>query len=111
MHCAKRSIYRGIGCAAHSHVAGRRWWNARTPERYIDAIAAGRSPVAGVEELDREQRRFEAGALALRTRAGVPVDALSGDGRLARLVAAREGRAVLTVEGRLLANEVALHLV
>ena len=26
--------YRGIGCAAHSHRGGRRWWNVRTPERY-----------------------------------------------------------------------------
>ncbi|HEY7875952.1 MAG TPA: radical SAM family heme chaperone HemW, partial [Actinomycetota bacterium] len=25
--------YLGFGCAAHSHRAGRRWWNLRTPER------------------------------------------------------------------------------
>ncbi len=33
--------YLGFGCAAHSHRAGRRWWNVRTPERYIDAVRAG----------------------------------------------------------------------
>src|SRR5205814_8490875 len=38
--------YRGIGCAAHSHRAGRRWWNVRTPERYIAAVGEGRSPEA-----------------------------------------------------------------
>ena len=32
--------YRGIGCAAHSHRGGRRWWNHRTPERYIEAVDA-----------------------------------------------------------------------
>ena len=31
--------YLGFGCAAHSHRAGRRWWNVRTPERYIAAVA------------------------------------------------------------------------
>ena len=40
--------YLGIGCAAHGHTAGRRrWWNVRTPERYIAAIEAGTSAVAG----------------------------------------------------------------
>ncbi|MDP9440826.1 MAG: radical SAM family heme chaperone HemW, partial [Actinomycetota bacterium] len=33
--------YRGVGCAAHSHEGGRRWWNVRTPERYIAAVEAG----------------------------------------------------------------------
>ena len=44
--------YVGIGSAAHSHRAGTRWWNVRTPDRYIDAVAAGRSPEAAREELD-----------------------------------------------------------
>ncbi len=39
--------YRGIGSAAHSHRAGRRWWNVRTPDRYVAAVDAGREPVAG----------------------------------------------------------------
>ena len=33
--------YLGFGSAAHSHRAGRRWWNLRTPERYIAAVEAG----------------------------------------------------------------------
>ena len=39
--------YLGIGCAAHGHTDGRRWWNVRTPERYIAAIAAGTPAEAG----------------------------------------------------------------
>src|SRR5258708_30605335 len=33
--------YLGIGCAAHGHTGGRRWWNVRTPERYVAAVCAG----------------------------------------------------------------------
>jgi putative oxygen-independent coproporphyrinogen III oxidase len=103
--------YRGIGCAAHSHLAGRRWWNLRTPERYIAAVSAGRSPVAAGEELDGPTRRLEALQLALRTSDGVPAGALPQDSVLDGLVSRAGGRAVLTVRGRLLANEVALRLI
>ena len=102
--------YRGIGCAAHSHQRGRRWWNVRTPERYIGLIEAGASPMAAEEVLDPERRRLEGLQLALRTRAGVPSTALADDDCLSGLVK-REGDAiVLTPEGRLLANEVAVRL-
>ena len=71
--------YRGFGCAAHSHRAGRRWWNLRTPERYIDAVRAGRSTEAAGETLDADVQRIEGLQLSLRTTAGVPVAALDGD--------------------------------
>ena len=104
--------YRGIGCAAHSHVDGRRWWNVRTPERYIDRIRTRRSPEAGSESLDAEVRRREALELALRTAAGVPAGAFDAAdvAQLAGLVDVRDGRAVLTARGRLLGNEVAVRL-
>ncbi|MGH9068322.1 MAG: radical SAM family heme chaperone HemW [Acidimicrobiales bacterium] len=98
--------YQGVGCAAHSHRAGRRWWNLRTPERYLAAIEAGRSPVAAGEELDAGARAVEGAQLSLRTRAGVPAGALPPDPDLEGLVERRGGRAVLTLRGRLLANEV-----
>jgi oxygen-independent coproporphyrinogen-3 oxidase len=98
--------YAGIGSAAHSHRGGARWWNIRTPDRYIDAIVRGRSPEAGREVLTREQRAFEALSLMLRTPRGVPEDAFSQIDELDGLVDRRDGRAVLTVRGRLLANEV-----
>jgi len=102
--------YRGIGCAAHSHRGGRRWWNIRTPERYIGAVGSGRSPQAGTEELDDRGRELESLTLAIRTSAGVPAGALPDDGELDGLVERRGGRAVLTLRGRLLANEVAIRL-
>lgn len=103
--------YRGIGPAAHSHRAGRRWWNVRTPDRYVRAIAEGASATAGEEVLSDEQRAFEALSLRLRTPEGVPDGALPDDPDLAPLVERSGGRAVLTVRGRLLANAVTARLV
>ncbi len=104
--------YLGFGCAAHSHLQGRRWWNVRTPERYIEAVRSGRATEAAGEDLDPERRRIEGLQLTLRTRAGVPVESLADDDRavLDGLVVERDERLVLTVEGRLLANEVAVRL-
>jgi putative oxygen-independent coproporphyrinogen III oxidase len=98
--------YVGIGSAAHSHADGTRWWNIRTPDRYIAAVANGVSPEAGRELLTDEQRAFEALSLRLRTPVGIPQEALTGVEELDGLVDRRDGRAVLTVRGRLLANEV-----
>jgi putative oxygen-independent coproporphyrinogen III oxidase len=102
--------YLAIGCAAHGHRQGRRWWNVRTPERYIEAIEQGRSAVGGGEDLDDETRALERWQLALRTEAGVPTEALPEDPAIDALVERRDDRVVLTVPGRLLANEVALRL-
>ncbi len=104
--------YQGIGCAAHSHRGGRRWWNLRTPDRYIDAVVEGATVEAAGEQLPADERALEALQLSLRTRDGVPAGALD----LAALPGLLEpsslepGRVVLTVPGRLLANEVALRL-
>jgi oxygen-independent coproporphyrinogen-3 oxidase len=106
----RQGDYRGIGCAAHSHEAGRRWWNVRTPERYIAAITGGASPVAAAEILSDDERRAEGLQLAVRTRDGVPAAALPTDGGIGDLVDVHGGTAVLTVDGRLLANEVAVRL-
>lgn len=101
--------YRGFGCAAHSHREGRRWWNVRSPERYIACVESGESVEAGHESLDERTREREKWELALRTRDGVPRELLDTDG-LDGLVEARGERVVLTREGRLLANEVILRL-
>jgi oxygen-independent coproporphyrinogen-3 oxidase len=106
--------YLGIGCAAHGHTDGRRWWNVRTPERYIDAIASGASAVAGSEQLEPTPRAEEACALALRTRHGAPVadaaapvvDELATAGFLRRV----GDRVVLTAHGRLVASDVTARL-
>jgi oxygen-independent coproporphyrinogen-3 oxidase len=102
--------YWGIGSAAHSHRDGQRWWNVRTPERYIEAIAAGRTPESSRESLSPSQRAFEALTLALRTPVGVPWSALNAPEELDDLIERRGDRAVLTVRGRLLANEVSTRI-
>jgi oxygen-independent coproporphyrinogen-3 oxidase len=111
--------YLAVGCAAHGHTAPRRWWNVRTPERYIAAIEGGTSAVAGDEVLDPKTRAEEAFALALRTRAGARFDPR------ARTVVAdlaeqhvldaypddsSGDRIVLTRRGRLLASDLTARL-
>jgi putative oxygen-independent coproporphyrinogen III oxidase len=102
--------YLGIGSAAHSHRggagAGRRWWNVRTPDRYVVAVEAGRSPVAGEERVEGDQHELERLMLSLRTPAGVPESALPDADELDGLVVREHGRAVLTMRGRLMANAV-----
>lgn len=106
----RQGSYLGVGSSAHSHRAGRRWWNVRTPDRYVAAVEAGGSVVAGEEVLTPAQRAFERLALRLRTPEGVPASALPPAPELDGLVVWRDGRAVLTVRGRLLANAVTAYL-
>lgn len=101
--------YEGFGCAAHSHRDGRRYWNVRTPDRYITCIANGESVEAADEILDSPTRKREALELSLRTAAGVPRSALDAES-LEGLVETVGDRVVLTRNGRLLANEVSLRL-
>jgi putative oxygen-independent coproporphyrinogen III oxidase len=101
--------YRGFGSAAHSHQDGHRWWNVRTPERYVAAVQAGESTEAAGENLDDETRRIEGLQLALRMKDGVPSSALDLDG-LDGLIVTDGERVRLTRNGRLLANEVSLRL-
>jgi oxygen-independent coproporphyrinogen-3 oxidase len=103
--------YLGIGCAAHGHTpAGRRWWNVRTPDRYIALVEQGASPEAGNEILAGPVLDHEAAMLALRTRDGVPAGP-AADGLVADGLAERRGpRVVLTPAGRLLANEATTRL-
>lgn len=109
--------YRGFGCAAHSHRDGLRWWNIRTPDRFIEAVRDGRSTEAGRERLDDEARRMEGLQLSVRTAAGVSSQALEvGNGPdqvpadLVEPLPGEPERTRLTMRGRLLANEVALRL-
>ncbi len=100
--------YQGFGCAAHSHLAGRRFWSVRTPERFIAAVTGGGGVEAGSETLDPEARELERLQLALRLSSGVPAETIPPEVR--HLVTVKGGRAVLTREGRLMANEVAVRL-
>jgi putative oxygen-independent coproporphyrinogen III oxidase len=106
----RQQNYRGIGCAAHSHEDGRRWWNIRTPDRYIKHVNEDLPLVADEEVLDAGTRAFEKLELALRMHDGVPVDTLPVHD-LEGFVDVRNGRAILTQRGRLMANEIATRLV
>lgn len=104
--------YLGFGSAAHSHRAGRRWWNLRTPERYIAAVEAGATTEASGESLDAATRRIEGLQLAVRMRDGVDVSAFEPADLavLDDLVVVIGDRVVLSRRGRLLANEVAMRV-
>jgi oxygen-independent coproporphyrinogen-3 oxidase len=111
----------GAGPGAHSHVGGVRWWNVKHPGAYAAALAQGRSPGAGREVLTDEDRRVERILLELRLRDGVPLSLLRSEGLAASRRALadgllepdpyQEGRAVLTLRGRLLADAVVRDLV
>ncbi|MGD9794294.1 MAG: radical SAM family heme chaperone HemW [Acidimicrobiia bacterium] len=105
----RQGDYLGVGCAAHSHRRGRRWWNVRTPERYCDLIESGASTEAAYEDLDAAERRIEGLQLALRMADGVPIESLDPDG-LDDLVEVRGDRVRLTRRGRLMANEISMRL-
>lgn len=111
----------GVGPGAHSHVGGVRWWNVKHPIAYAERLAAGRSPGAGRELLTSEQRYEEQVLLGIRRLVGLPLDVLAPQGRtaVAGLIAdglvdgptaLREGRLVLTLRGRLLADTVVRRL-
>ena len=65
------SNYLGFGPGAHSYCERRRWWNHRDLDDYIAALARGRSPEAGGEELSRDQQIMEAVYLGLRQTDGI----------------------------------------
>jgi putative oxygen-independent coproporphyrinogen III oxidase len=103
----------GVGPGAHSHIGGVRWWNVKHPAAYAGRLAAGTSPAAARELLDRETRRVERVLLEIRLRDGLPVPVLDEHGRAAvadltvrGLVELHAERLVLTRQGRLLADAV-----
>ena len=102
--------YVGFGSAAHSHRHGRRFWNVRTPDRYIAMVREGQRPLGGEESLDERTQRFERDSLALRTAKGVPLEAFGSLEEIAHLVSVEDGRVTLAPSGRLLANQVILRL-
>ncbi|MBI1378605.1 MAG: coproporphyrinogen III oxidase [Frankiales bacterium] len=111
----------GIGPGAHSHVGGVRWWNVRHPKAYAERLQSGASPAQARELLDAEDRRVEDVLLRVRLREGLPLALLHDDGRAAASRAVRdglaepaaldEGRLVLTLRGRLLADALVRDLV
>lgn len=101
----------GVGPGAHSHVAGRRWWNIKHPLPYAERVHAHESPQEGSEQLTSEQARMEQVMLGVRLRDGLPVDGLDVPDHLRMRgwvdgPALDAGRLVLTRSGRLMADAV-----
>lgn len=106
----------GFGPGAHSHIAGVRFWNVKHPAAYAQRLVAGQSPAAGRETPDAEARTLESVLLRSRIREGLPIAELSDAARtavagliadgLVDAAAALNGRIVLTLRGRLLADAV-----
>ncbi len=110
----------GVGPGAHSHLAGLRWWNVKHPAAYAARVAAGASPGHAREYLDIETRELERIMLELRLVDGVELagadpamlaraHAEAGAGLL-EPAALDTGRAVLTRDGRLVADGVSRRL-
>lgn len=111
----------GIGPGAHRHRDGLRSWNVKHPSRYAAAMTDGSLPVADSERLSAQDRLLERIMLELRIADGLPVHEVPEETR-SMLAVHRErghldavaldaGRAVLTRDGRLLADAVIRDLV
>lgn len=111
----------GLGAGAWSHWQGRRWGNERFLRPYAEAVAAGRQPVAEVDEADQRTRMADMVMLGTRLVEGMPVawfeerfgvrpeDAFGrelADLAARGLIERSTGRIRLTREGLFLANEV-----
>ena len=115
LHYWRTSNWWGIGPGAHSHIGGVRWWNAKHPNTWTEALNAGTSPAVGREVLTVADREFENVLLQIRLREGLHLgDALREianemvtEGLLAPI---ENDRAILTMRGRLLADAVVRRL-
>jgi putative oxygen-independent coproporphyrinogen III oxidase len=103
----------GLGPGAHSHVGGVRWWNVKHPSAYAKKLAAGESPGLAREILTEDDRHMEDVMLRVRLAEGISLEKINkkaagralADGLLDEGAFA-EGRLVLTLRGRLLADAV-----
>jgi putative oxygen-independent coproporphyrinogen III oxidase len=112
-----RTPYLGLGPAAHSFQAGRRWWNISSVEKYCTSLNAGIAPVAGEEILTPEQIRLETLCLGFRTSEGVSLatirehpgaDALLAELTRAGLIRLDRDRVIATLDGLVVADRLPL---
>jgi oxygen-independent coproporphyrinogen-3 oxidase len=115
--------YLGLGAGAHSFArgerggGGRRWWNERMPQRYVEQALGGGLAEAGGETVDSAQAQGEFVFLNLRLRDGFKLadfEARFGESfdqvfgaRAARLF---EGELLVRGEGRIYLSERGLEL-
>jgi oxygen-independent coproporphyrinogen-3 oxidase len=104
----------GIGPGAHAHTNGVRSWNLKHPAAWAGRIDDELSAAADSETLTAEEVQHEEIMLRLRLREGLPLTSLSEPGlEQAKLAVSQgllepvkfaQGTAVLTFQGRLLAD-------
>lgn len=107
----------GYGPGAHSHIGGQRFWNVKHPSAYVERLVSGNTPVFASELPDEQSRRLEEVLLRIRLASGLPADQwppliteeLTHDG-LIETEMLTQGRLVLSVRGRLRADEVVRRL-
>jgi oxygen-independent coproporphyrinogen-3 oxidase len=114
--CWRGEEYIGLGSAAASHVALKRWTNLADVNAYLAAIETKRNPPRDIEKLTPALKRQEQVIFGLRMAEGIAADMateytyalerLRTDG----LVTLRDGRWQLTARGRNLADYVAVEL-
>lgn len=100
----------GIGPGAHSHVNGVRWWNHKMPKVWRELLEKQNSPALAREVLSEDQIRSEQIMLLSRLRTGLKNQDLD-ENRIEKLIANKlatldANKLVLTLKGRLLADEV-----
>ncbi len=106
----------GAGPGAHSHLNGKRFWNVKHPNLYKEKIHSNKSPIADSEELEEIQINSEKLMLSLRLPSGVEKESLNQEqiSELSEYVQSghldlsnwNQGRATLTLEGRLIADQI-----
>ncbi len=110
------SDYLGLGPGAVSTISGERWKTLPDTARYVTRVQEGQDIRTDRETLTEEDRRLEAIALQLRTARGVPANLISSPNPVESLtqqglIVQKEGRILLTREGKALADPIAGMLV
>jgi putative oxygen-independent coproporphyrinogen III oxidase len=100
----------GIGPGAHSHVNGVRWWNHKLPKVWRELLEKQNSPALAREVLSEDQIKSEQIMLLTRLRTGLGNQELD-ENRIENLISNQlatldANKIVLTLKGRLLADEV-----
>ena len=106
----------GIGPGAHSHLNGERFWNVKHPSIYKEKIDLNQLPIADSEILDSKQIESERLMLSIRLTSGIETKSLnekqitdlSGYVDSGHLNQSdwQQGRAILTLNGRLIADRI-----
>ena len=104
----------GIGPGAHAHTAGTRSWNLKHPAAWAARVDEGLSATADSEVLQPADVDHEVIMLGLRLREGLSLSVLGNEALIQAQLAVSEGlldpesfaegKAVLTFQGRLLAD-------